>query len=75
MVGEIAVSICPKDTNSILVSEIDSPWTGYYENETWREFQFLTGAWEGVVFGFSGNAGQIVVEESGPGLRRYRISY
>lgn len=75
VVGEITVSIHPEDKDTILMSEIDSPWTGYYENKIWREFHFLPGAWEGVALGFSGNAGQIVVEESGPGLRRYRISY
>ena len=75
VVGEITVSMHPEDKDCIIVSEIDSPWTGYYENKIWREFQFLVGAWEGVVFGFSGYDDKIVVEESGPGLRRYRISY
>ena len=74
VVGELTVSMHPEKKYCLIISEIDSPWTGYYYRNSWHGFRFLTGAWQGVVLGFSGKEGNIVVEESGPYFRRILVS-
>ncbi len=74
IVGQLAVSMHPEKKGCLVIDEIDSPWTGYYYGKTWHEFHFLTGAWQGVVLGFTGKEGNIVVAESGPKFRRILVS-
>ncbi|MCP4196833.1 MAG: hypothetical protein GY762_06740 [Proteobacteria bacterium] len=73
-VGEITITMHPDIKDCLIISEVDCPWTGYYRGKTWCEFQFLIGAWRGVVLGFCGKESKLVVEESSPYLRRIVLS-